>query len=379
MRYRLSDAAFYRKYGEYTLLFQTKTKGVFVLNAVSKDILDCFKNWNDSEGCLKELRKSFDIKNEDEKPVIEFIERMASSNILEEEKILSEKKDGADLWFQNDLLPKGQLFAAMFELTFRCNEKCKHCYCVKDKKKKELSTEEIKKVITELQKMNAFELTFTGGDMFVRKDAFDILKYAKSLGFLINIFTNGIALTDSDFLILKSLNPKSIHFSLYSDKSEEHDNFTGLEGSFLKTTDAIKKCVMLGLPTNIKTCVMDFNKGAIGGILTLAKELGATAQVSMSLSAKNDGDTKNTSLRLKKVEDYANVMKTVNENIEIHCSNDYRILRSSSGAICGAGIRSININPYGDVFPCNSLLIKCGNSAKNQYVIYGRTQMSYPK
>ena len=197
MKYRLSNAVFYRKYNDHVLLFHTGNKRVLILNTISKDILDCFQEWITPEECLSLLRQNYDIPEDQEEMVAGFIEEMLSKEILVEENILSERKDSAELWFQNELLPENQLYSVQFELTFRCNEKCRHCYCVTDDRK-ELSTEEIKRILDELYEMNVFEVTFTGGDLFVRQDAFEILRYARSKAFLVTIFTNGIALSDSD-------------------------------------------------------------------------------------------------------------------------------------------------------------------------------------
>lgn len=361
MNLRLSPAVFYRQYGENVILFQTQNKRVLVLNAGSKAILDCFQDWTDEENYINNLRQEYQIGDAQEEVLVSFIRKMVEDGILEEENILSEKKDGAEIWFQNELLPRNQLYSVQFELTFRCNERCRHCYCVTEPQRQELTLAEIKRILDDLYDMNVFEITFTGGDLFVRKDAFEILRYANQKRFLINIFTNGIALSDSDIFALKELNLKSIHFSIYSHIPEKHDAFTQVKGSFAKTTDVIKKCVLIGIPVNIKSCVLDYNMAEIGDILQLAKDLGTTVQVSMAVNAKNDGDLSPTSFRLKKIEDYVAVMKVVNSNMEIHCSNDYKQLRPDSGAICGAGRKSLNINPYGDVYACNSLLMLCGN------------------
>ena len=107
---------------------------------------------------------------------------------------------------------------------------------------------------------------------------------------------------------------------------------------------------------------MNYNADDIEGILELAEKLGTTVQVSMSISAKNDGDKTPMALRVGQEELYAAVMRKVNKHVLIHCSNELNEIRSSvNSAICGAGVHSLNINPYGDVFPCNALLIKCGN------------------
>lgn len=361
MKYKLADSVYYRQYDDNVLLVNTSNREVYILNASCKFILDCFKDWCSIEDAIAYINKGFMLDESDVQSISAYIEEMIQSSVLLSKNTLSENKNDIISTFKTDYLPDNQLFAVQFELTFRCNEKCKHCYCIVDKARQELTTEEIKKILDDLYDMNCFEVTFTGGDPFVRSDTFEILKYAKSKGFLITIFTNGNLLSDSDLLFIKSLDIKAIHFSVYSDKPEKHDEFTQVPGSWQKTINAIKKCVMLGIPTNIKICTLDWNINDIGGILKLAEDLGTTAQVSLSITPKNDGDMSPTNLRLKAIEDYAKVMMDVNEHIEIHCSNDYTKLRPDNGAICGAGRNSLNISPYGDVYPCNSFLYKCGN------------------
>ncbi|MFH1381236.1 MAG: radical SAM protein, partial [Candidatus Omnitrophota bacterium] len=80
---------------------------------------------------------------------------------------------------------------AMFELTYRCNFRCVHCYVAADKKKKELGIEEVKVILDQLKKAGCFHVGFTGGELFLRKDIFKILNYAKQSGFRISILTNG--------------------------------------------------------------------------------------------------------------------------------------------------------------------------------------------
>ncbi len=362
MKYILSKSVFFRQYGENTIVYNTNDKNVFVFDGCAFDILNIFSNYNSIEECLNVLNKKYNLTKEDRTGISSLILQLVNMKILKCENILTEQKDNIEAYHRSQLLPENTLYAVQFELTFRCNERCKHCYCVTDKPlREELSTKEIKNILDDLYDMGVFEVTFTGGDLFVRKDTFEILEYAYSKKFLVNIFTNGIALSAKDFIKLKSLNLKSIHFSIYNYIPEKHDAFTQVKGSFEKTINAIKTCVTLNIPTNIKTCVNEENAQDIEGILKLAKELDTTIQISMSLTAKNDGDLSPFQYRLKTPEDYAKIMCVVNNNIVIHCSGDYKQIRPDNGQICGAGSNSLNINPYGDVFPCNSLLINCGN------------------
>ena len=78
----------------------------------------------------------------------------------------------------------------MFELTYRCNFRCLHCYLSPDKKK-ELNTKEVFLVLDQLKDAGTFHIGFTGGEPFLRRDLFQILDHAKKCGFRISLLTNG--------------------------------------------------------------------------------------------------------------------------------------------------------------------------------------------
>src|SRR4030042_1207561 len=81
------------------------------------------------------------------------------------------------------------------ELTYRCNNRCVHCYCNLPSNntkalEEELTTEEIKKILNELSSMGSLWLLITGGEPILRNDFAEIYLYAKKKGFLITLFTN---------------------------------------------------------------------------------------------------------------------------------------------------------------------------------------------
>ena len=75
------------------------------------------------------------------------------------------------------------------ELTTLCNFKCKHCFLEKHTNPG-LSTQEIIKIIDELRNFGVYELQFTGGEIFTRKDIMEIIRYARKLKFKVSLLTN---------------------------------------------------------------------------------------------------------------------------------------------------------------------------------------------
>lgn len=82
-----------------------------------------------------------------------------------------------------------------FFLTRKCNLDCKYCY-VKDNSKKELSTEEVKKVIDKLYSLGIRVIAFFGGEPTIRRDFCEILAYAHKKKIFCYFTTNGVLLNE---------------------------------------------------------------------------------------------------------------------------------------------------------------------------------------
>ena len=128
---------------------------------------------------------------------------------------------------------------SVLELTRRCNLKCLHCYIDQPKTyKNELSTAEIKSIISQLAKAGSMSLIFTGGEVFLRDDILELSSFARSLGFDLRIFTNGTLIDGNIAAGLAKIGISGIEISLYG-KRQTHDKITGVTGSFKKAMKAI--------------------------------------------------------------------------------------------------------------------------------------------
>ena len=136
------------------------------------------------------------------------------------------------------------LHTLFFEVTSRCNALCDHCgsRCTSNKTD-ELSAETFKKVLDDVAQnfgTKAIMLNITGGEPLMRKDLFDITKYADSLGFKWGLVTNGMLITDDVIAKMKETHMSTISISLDGMK-KTHEEFRHVPGSFDKIISAIKK------------------------------------------------------------------------------------------------------------------------------------------
>jgi len=129
------------------------------------------------------------------------------------------------------------------EITYRCNFRCVHCYNTTHAgTDKELTLEEWESVLQQLAEMGCHSVTFTGGEVFVRKDAVEILKAAGRNGFSFRINTNGSLINEAMLQKIEPLRPfvQSFDVSFYGATPQVHDTLARRLGGYQATLQAVK-------------------------------------------------------------------------------------------------------------------------------------------
>ena len=71
------------------------------------------------------------------------------------------------------------LIQLQIELTYKCNQRCIHCFNHKNMPEYELSFEDVKKIIDEAYEMGLFTVNISGGESTCTKDFLKIIKYIR--------------------------------------------------------------------------------------------------------------------------------------------------------------------------------------------------------
>lgn len=133
----------------------------------------------------------------------------------------------------------------VISVTNECNYKCWHCYN-KYNKGKELSLDEIKKIIDFFQKKGIFGIFLAGGEPLLRKDIVQIVEYA-SKNSVVRMESTGYGLTEKKIRELKNAGLSAIKISLDHFKKEKVDEMRGYEGAFEVALEAIKNAKRAGI------------------------------------------------------------------------------------------------------------------------------------
>src|ERR1700733_7336784 len=265
------------------------------------------------------------------------------------------------------------------DLTYRCNERCIHCY-LDHEDHGEMKTAEIKNVMKQLAESGTLFLTLSGGEIFLRADLFELLEFARSLHFDINLKTNALLIDAERARKLRELSVRKIQISIYSAEAEVHDAITKVRGSLERTLAAIRFLQAEGLKVKIACPLMKQNLMAYRNVQALAAELGVPYVLDMTITPKMDGDMGLLQLR-NPVQDLLPILQDPTLNPPSSSQDSAQAAQLTTGSAtssgiesqayedipCSAGHNSCYISPYGEVFPCVQMPVATGNLRQQRF------------
>jgi len=254
---------------------------------------------------------------------------------------------------------KHRLITAHWELTYRCNEKCMHCYLDVFSPNAvvpgELTTTECFRVIDQLAEMGTLNLTLSGGEILVRRDWFEIAEYARIKRFLLRLFTNGILIKPAVADRIASLHPYAVEMSFYSIRPEIHEAITRVPRSYELTLRAFQLLHERGVRTVLKTPLMHETVHEIDELRELAEKVGARFRYDITITPKDSGGLSPLQHRMTD-EDLLWVMRHV-----IEPSQWVERKVQPESRTCGITQSAIALDPYGNVYPCLQVRTNAGN------------------
>src|SRR5262245_23972255 len=245
------------------------------------------------------------------------------------------------------------------DLTMRCNELCGHCYRVVEQRP-ELTATEVKALLADLARAGTLYLTFSGGEIFLRSDLFELIAEAKRLRFDLRLKTNALLVTEERARQLRELGVRQVDVSIYSVDPDVHDGVTRIPGSLVRSLAAIERLIAVGVRVKINCPLMRSNVGGYRAVRALADRLGVPCGFDPMISARNDGDTGPVLLRIGRA-DLRRVLGDARLSPEPLPITSPAVRPDLDEPLCGAGHNACYVSAYGDVTPCVALPIVCGN------------------
>jgi MoaA/NifB/PqqE/SkfB family radical SAM enzyme len=252
-----------------------------------------------------------------------------------------------------------RVIKAQLELTYRCNLHCRHCYTDpynhKDFFPRELTLDEIHRLLDEMQQIGIVWLNLTGGDIFMHPQFFEIYEAAVRKGFLLQLYTNGTLFTKAVIERLQEMPPFTIDISCHSVTEEPFDWFTQIPGSFRAFTRGLELLRESGLPFTLKTKAMNWNRHEIPAIRQFVESFGQNFGFTTSLSPRLNGELSSLTYRMAP-DDVASLHEdqSASEGDEESCSLSTMLQTPDTDRLyrCGCGTDTIHINAWGELGSC---------------------------
>jgi len=172
--------------------------------------------------------------------------------------------------------PLKQPLWLLAELTYACPLQCPYCSNPMEiaAYKKELSTDDWKRVMQQARKMGATQLGLSGGEPLVRRDLEEIIAEARRLGYYTNLITSGVGMDEARIKAFKEAGLDHIQVSFQA-STEDLNNLIAGTDAFEHKKEMARLVKKYGYPMVLCFVLHRKNEDQIRDILDLAVDLEA--------------------------------------------------------------------------------------------------------
>ncbi len=251
--------------------------------------------------------------------------------------------------------------AGSLDLTYRCNNRCRHCWLrlAPDALEggRELSFEEVRAIVDAARAMGCRRWSISGGEPMIRPDFGEIFAYIteRAPSYVLN--TNGTLISPPIARLMKK--PGSKLVALYGATADVHDKVTRNPGSFESLTAGIAYLKEAGAGFTVQIVPMKSNFHQFEAMIRLAESWSPSWRIGASwlhLSAGGD-PFRNREIReerlapaeVSRLDPFAGWAEGLDEDERPSC-----LARSGAAlyASCIEARRDFHIDPYGGMSFC---------------------------
>ncbi len=349
--------------GDETLYFAPGQQAFVAVNLAGHDVLKAaVEGGTASEISLRLSQGDRELGAAVQQLVSPFLDDMVSRRFLATEPFSKERKerpeaDKASLKLSNLYL----------HLTDACNLHCVYCYNVchrteniaqqrsDAKKGRQLSDDEIRKVLDAAAEEGVETVVFTGGEPLLRKHIFELAAYAKEKGISPSLLTNG-TLIDREKAVCIADSFDGVIVSIDSWVEAEYARLR--PGAPLQQVwDGVRYLNEAGVESlAIRPVITSLNLASLPGFPKIAKEQLGCTRFYPAVYLPNSPEELETLGLFPDHEIYWSTLvsffKALDEVGGISVKDEFAL---SGAGTCGAATSLLSVSATGDVYPCQSL------------------------
>ena len=254
-------------------------------------------------------------------------------------------------------------------LTYRCQNRCSHCYNEPSREVQELDTAAWRKVLDACERAGIPHVVFTGGEPTLREDLPELVAYAEELGLVTGLNTNGRRLAEEDYTRrLREAGLDHVQVTLESADPSIHNVMTRSD-SFDETLAGLRAAKAAGIYTLTNTTLTKLNVDDAEALVDMVAAEGLPAFAMNGMIYSGQGKTSGMELEPKEVipvlERVALRAREKGIRLVWYTPTRYCELNPVEMALgvkqCTAARISMAVEPDGTVIPCQSYYQGVGN------------------
>ena len=260
-------------------------------------------------------------------------------------------------------------------LTYRCQNRCAHCYNEPGRDVEEMDTSSWRKVLDACEKAAIPHVVFTGGEPTLREDLPDLVAYAEELGLVTGLNTNGRRLGDPAFAArLREAGLDHVQITLESADPSIHNVMTRAD-SFDETLAGLRAAKAAGIYTLTNTTLTQLNAYGIEALVDLVAQEGLPSFAVNGMIYSGQGKASGTELAAREVipvlERLATRAREKGVRLVWYTPTRYCELNPVEMGVgvkqCMAARLSMAVEPDGTVLPCQSYYEGVGNILRDPW------------
>lgn len=216
-----------------------------------------------------------------------------------------------------------------FELTPRCNLRCKMCYVRLEKDQMDLigrekTAKEWIALAKDAAEAGTLNLLITGGEPLIREDFEEIYTALSTMGFIITLNTNATLMTPKLLKLFKQYPPTATNVTLYGVSPQTYEQICGNPDDFYKTLNGLDMLSQVPTELEVRSTFIKDNRHELEDLRALANRYTKCFAINAVLNKAVRGarsDVENCRLTPTQIFDLieanAEHYKTINQPIDV--------------------------------------------------------------
>lgn len=275
---------------------------------------------------------------------------------MEQEEVVSVITQIEAKNFEQPVIYDNREFSLCIYLTNRCNLRCNHCYMYSGEWEiEELALNVWKNVVKDFKDNQGKTVTFTGGELLLYSQWFELVKYCKQLGLKVVLLSNGLLWTEE---LIKEAHPfiDQIQISVDGHDDASYFQVRNYHG-FSKALETAKSFAALGTIVSLAiTPLYDGLDHFIEHFKNFAvefKQKNPNIPIDLSLELIPG---RNITISQAKNKEYRQRLRAmINSLYPNYYFENFLVNYTETNKMENCGFGGITLAPNGDVFWCNRI------------------------